>query len=202
VNNYIKYNSFQKSGFNTLLLEKSYSFKDSLTIIKGFSQLILENYKRAINEEVSALIENILQQSLKMEKIIKEVENGGSKLKDDLDVLIVEDNKYAIKLIMNYFLDKGYNCKGILNGYEGLETFKKTKPKLVLLDVILPDINGFEICKEIRKYNLKVPIYYITAVPSKQVEAKLDVTGANGFITKPFDLDDFRIFTNILEKKK
>lgn len=183
-------------------MDISHELKEPLTIIKGFSQLLLENYLSQSNDEVTTLISNILEQSIHIENKIKQLVEGDGEKKQDLDVLVVEDNRYAIKLIMDYFLKKGYSCKGVVSGQQCFEVMKYTTPKLILLDVVLPDINGFEICKQIREEHSDIPIYYITAVPSSRVKENLDITQANGYIAKPFDLSEFKVFVEILESNR
>jgi len=87
---------------------------------------------------------------------------------------------------------------------KGLELLKKSKPKIILLDIILPDINGYEICKKIKfdrefeKFK-DIPIYYITAVEESKVKERIDDTGANGFFLKPFVLSEFELLFDYLK---
>ena len=88
----------------------------------------------------------------------------------------------------------------VLNGEKGLKELEKYSPKLILLDIILPDINGFEICKKI-KSNEKIkniPVYYITAMTESKVITKIEETGANGYFLKPFKLEEFEVLTKYL----
>jgi len=80
---------------------------------------------------------------------------------------------------------------------------KRYKPKLVLLDIILPDINGYEILKKMKADDkLKgIPVYFLTAIPSIEVEKKAQELGAAGSILKPFNLTDFDIISKYLKKK-
>ncbi len=175
----------------------SHALKEPLTSIKGFSQLLIENYKDELNEEVLTTVKNIFDQSLLLEtKIITILDNiKGDELILQYDILLIEDDLSTIRLLTSYFESKGYKCKGAVSGTKGLEELKGGIPKLILLDVILPDISGYEICKMIKdhkKYK-QVPIYLLTAIPGSEVEKKMQETKADGFILKPFDFADFEI---------
>ena len=116
------------------------------------------------------------------------------------DVLIIDDDDSTINLLKDYFDTKGYTTKELSKGKEALFLLKKNIPKLILLDVILPDTDGYEICKEIRsETRLKdIPIFYITAVPEGEVREKIEETGANGYFIKPFDLKNFILLKKYL----
>ena len=164
----------------------SHALKEPLTTIKGFSQLLLENYKDELNEDVLGTVKNIFDQSLLLEsKIISILDN--IKLDDTVsqyDILLIEDDLATIRLLTSYFESKGYNCKGVVSGTKGLEMLRGGIPKLILLDIILPDISGYEICKMIKdhkKYK-DLPIYLLTAIPGSEVERKMGETKADGYI--------------------
>ncbi|KAJ50606.1 DNA-binding response OmpR family regulator [Clostridium tetanomorphum] len=102
-------------------------------------------------------------------------------------ILIIED-EIAISDFMSYSLSKeGYIVKCYDNGEEGIKALEDFKPNLIILDLMLPDINGFDICKKVTN-TFNIPIIIITA--------KCDITdkilgmelGADDYITKPFDM--------------
>lgn len=106
---------------------------------------------------------------------------------------MIEDDLSTIELVTNYFDAKGYTCKGVITGLKGIEELNYNIPKLILLDILLPDVSGFEICKRIKSHEkLKnIPVIYLTAVPDHKVKEKIQETRAEGYILKPFDLSDF-----------
>ncbi|MFX1393289.1 MAG: response regulator [Promethearchaeota archaeon] len=180
----------------------SHALKEPLTSIKGYSQLLLENYKDNLNENILSTIKNIFEQSKDLEnKIVKLLDNikeeGGK-----CDIFIIEDDPATIRLITNYFGAKGYICRGEGSGDKGIKEVKKCHPKIILLDIILPDISGYEICKQIKNdSNFKdTPVYFLTAISGTEVQKHLKETGADGFILKPFDLSDFEEIIDILNK--
>lgn len=175
----------------------SHALKEPLTTIKGFSQLLLENYADELNEEVLVTIKNIFDQSLLLEnKIINILDNiATEEPHPQYDILLIEDDLATIRLLTSYFESKGYNCKGVVSGTKGIEEIRSGLPKLILLDIILPDISGYEICKMIKEHEKykKIPVYLLTAIPGSEVEKKMGETQADGYILKPFDFSDFEV---------
>lgn len=205
VNYYIKERS--KFGGNIFTnLETSgeskmtHILKERLTTIKGFSQLLLEKYSDSLNDEIKSIINNVLKEIKQLEnKFIVKLEE--KELKPTLyDVLLIEDDLSTVDLLQNYFESKGYSIKGVLTGVKGIEELRMNKPKLILLDIILPDISGFEICKNVKSHELlmNIPIFYLTAVPGPKVEEKMKETKADGYILKPFDLPDLEFLFEYL----
>ena len=133
----------------------SHALKEPLTTIKGFSQLLLENYKEELESEVLSTIKNIFDQLVEYQRKVSN--------EHQYDILLIEDDLATIRLLTSYFESKGYKCKGVVSGTKGLEEVRGGLPKLILLDIILPDISGYEICKMIKdhkKYK-EVPIFVI-----------------------------------------
>ena len=180
----------------------SHALKEPLTSIKGFSQLLLENYGDDLNEEVLLTIKNIFDQSLLLEnKIINVLDNIVSEEPHpQYDILLIEDDLATIRLLTSYFESKGYICKGVVSGTKGLEELRGGIPRLILLDIILPDISGYEICRMIKndKRYQDLPIYLLTAIPGSEVEKKMSDTKADGYILKPFDFSDFEVVFQFL----
>lgn len=180
----------------------SHTLKEPLTSIKGYSQLLLENYKERLNEQVLDTVKNIFEQSILLEKkIINILDN--IKVEPEYDVLLIEDDLPTIRLIKNIFESRGFKIKGIVSGSKGLEELGSASPKLILLDIILPDLNGYDICKTIKsdKEYKNIPVYYLTAIAGSEVEKHLIETKADGYILKPFNFSDFEVIFEILKSK-
>ena len=112
----------------------------------------------------------------------------------------IEDDLPTIRLIKSFFESRGVVCKGAISGRSGYEELHNSKPKLILLDIILPDVSGYDLCKRIKEEEeyKDIPLYFLTAIPESEVEKKLEETGADGYILKPFDFSDFEIvFKNL-----
>ncbi|MDT0163567.1 response regulator transcription factor [Bacillus sp. AG4(2022)] len=103
-------------------------------------------------------------------------------------ILLVDDEVRMLKLLELYLEPKGYSCLKVSGGYEAIQTLKKEKVDLVLLDVMMPELDGWTTCRKIRGFS-NVPIIMLTARSDKEdVINGLDV-GADDYITKPFDED-------------
>ncbi|GAG72051.1 unnamed protein product, partial [marine sediment metagenome] len=99
------------------------------------------------------------------------------------DILFVEGGGYpnTITLPMAYFGSKGYTCQGVCDGKKGFEELNNNIPKVILLDIILPEVSGYEICKQI-KSNPKwkdIPVFFFTSLPSSEVKRHMEETGAD-----------------------
>jgi DNA-binding response OmpR family regulator len=105
-------------------------------------------------------------------------------------VLIVEDDPAMLRGLKDNFEMKGYYVLTAVDGRQGLETALKEKPALILLDIMLPEINGFEVCSHIRERGLDMPIIMLTA---KDQEADIVLglnLGADDYVTKPFSIKE------------
>lgn len=109
-------------------------------------------------------------------------------------VLVVEDDD-NIALALEYIVTReGCEHDRVSNGGEAVRRIRETRPDLVLLDVMLPEVSGYEICRTVRHDPSLggVRILMMTARGSTQERAKGIENGADGFVLKPFDLKDLR----------
>lgn len=101
-------------------------------------------------------------------------------------ILVVDDEPNIIELAKLYLEQEGYRVEGVGTGNEALSNLSTAKPALIILDLMLPDVSGFEVCREIRKKH-DVPILMLTARREdidKIVGLEL---GADDYLTKPFN---------------
>lgn len=171
----------------------AHQIKEDLSVIMGVSEMLIKDYKDVLDFEILLKIKEILDRSNSIENLMKIIQSTDKTEKEDYDILIIEDHGSTRSLISSYFKKRGYSCKTAPLGSTALELLQISTPKLILLDILLPDISGYDICKRLKaNENLKnIPIYYITAVPEVEVEKKLDETGAEGYFSKPFNWDEF-----------
>lgn len=100
-------------------------------------------------------------------------------------ILIVDDEKNIVELIKFHLKKESYRIVEAYKGRDAIELFRKEKPDLIILDLMLPDMGGFEVCKSIRKES-KVPIIMLTA-KGEEVDKILGFElGADDYLTKPF----------------
>ena len=103
-------------------------------------------------------------------------------------ILIVEDDATMLRGLKDNFEFEGYRVKTATDGEQGLDAVLKIKPDLLILDLMLPKINGYEICQRIRKEKLDLPIIMLTAKGQESdIVLGLNV-GADDYVTKPFSI--------------
>ena len=105
-------------------------------------------------------------------------------------ILIIEDDPVMLRGLKDNFEFKGYGVLTAADGEEGLNAALNKKPDLILLDIMLPKINGYEICRLIRKENLTMPIIMLTA-KGEESDIILGLNlGADDYVTKPFSIKE------------
>ena len=102
-------------------------------------------------------------------------------------ILIIEDEASIQKIIKAFLEDAGYTVVLADDGLEGIEKFHKCNPDLVLLDLMLPKIDGFAVCEILRKES-RVPIIMLTALDDDDSQMKGFDALADDYITKPFTM--------------
>lgn len=105
-------------------------------------------------------------------------------------ILIVEDDPTMLRGLKDNFEFAGYKVSTASTGEKGLDAALKLKPDLILLDLMLPGMNGYEICRAIREAELDMPILMLTA-KSQEPDIVLGLNlGANDYVTKPFSIKE------------
>jgi DNA-binding response OmpR family regulator len=105
-------------------------------------------------------------------------------------VLIVEDDPAMLRGLKDNFEMKGYYVLTAVDGRQGLEAALKEKPDLILLDIMLPEINGYEVCSHVREHGLEMPIIMLTA-KDQESDIVLGLNlGADDYVTKPFSIKE------------
>jgi len=104
------------------------------------------------------------------------------------DILIVEDNNELGTLLLDFLLSEGYTVHLAKTGEEALNFYKQEEVKLVVLDIMLPSIDGFEVCRQIREEG-NTPIIIVSAKVTKEDKMNGIILGADDYIEKPYDID-------------
>jgi DNA-binding response OmpR family regulator len=105
-------------------------------------------------------------------------------------ILVVEDAKDLATVLRDRFRREGYSVETVGDGESALSAAEKTSHDLILLDVMLPGISGFEVCRELRQRNQATPILMLTA-RSETVDKIVGLhLGADDYVTKPFDMGE------------
>lgn len=102
-------------------------------------------------------------------------------------VLIVDDAAFMRKLLKNILFSGGFDIVGEAeNGKQAVELYKKLRPDIVTMDIIMPEMNGIEALKEIKKIDPNAKVVMCTAVGQEQMVKTAIKFGAKGYIVKPF----------------
>ena len=102
-------------------------------------------------------------------------------------ILVVEDDKNAAKLMNIVLTNAGYKVMLAANGKEALETLDNDYIDLILLDIMMPEINGYELTQAIRSNGINLPILMVTAKQLPEDKYKGFIVGADDYLTKPVD---------------
>ena len=112
-----------------------------------------------------------------------------------IKLLIVEDDVDTSEMLDTFFQSEGYDTRVVAWGEEAVQTCRQDPPAAVILDVRLPDIDGFEVCRRLRDFFLTahIPIIFLTE-KSRQVDkiTGLEIGGID-YITKPFDVKELKL---------
>lgn len=104
---------------------------------------------------------------------------------DKTRILVVDDEPSIIKYLRANLEASGYQVLAAMDGAEGLRTFERELPDLLLLDIRMPVMDGFEVCRRIREWS-QIPIIMLTALGNVEDKVKAFDLGADDYITKPF----------------
>lgn len=110
-------------------------------------------------------------------------------------LLVVEDDADISRLLRYYFSGLGYQVDAAADGQAALEIARQVMPHLIILDIILPDIDGYEVCKTLRQHTRTshIPVLFLTQKDERSDRLQGLELGADDYITKPFDIEELRL---------
>ncbi|HEY5122960.1 MAG TPA: response regulator transcription factor [Ignavibacteria bacterium] len=120
---------------------------------------------------------------------------------DDINILIVEDEQRLAEILKRQLKESGYNVEIAFDGYIGKQLVEKNRYNLIILDINLPLINGYDLCKEIRKTNSKIPIIMLTALGTPDNKVTGFDVGADDYVLKPFDFRELLSRINVFLRR-
>jgi two-component system response regulator PilR (NtrC family) len=112
---------------------------------------------------------------------------------DTKRILIVDDDELIRKFLLDFFVDLNYEVVAAENGEDALRKFVPQSFDLVISDLVMPDMNGIELLKELIAKDDKVLFFLITGYPTLETAVEAIKNGAYDYIVKPFNLEDLRI---------
>ena len=104
-------------------------------------------------------------------------------------ILVVDDDQVIRDLIISFLTFSGYEAQGAQNGQEGLDLILQNRPDLVITDIHMPLMNGFQLLKAVKKIGPEIPVIFITGYAHLRRFFSDQNARADGFLEKPFNLD-------------
>ncbi len=164
-----------------------------------------------IDDKIAGLIEkNENISNLEISRILgiseKEVERRIRGFSDVRQKIMIVDDEMDTLLPLKRSLEaEGYVVVEAVNGYEAIEKSKEELPELIVLDLLLPGIDGFEVCTQLKKDALteKIPVIMLTAKDEVRDKVEGMELGADDYVTKPFNLNELKArIRNILKRSR
>ena len=118
-----------------------------------------------------------------------------------IDILYVEDEASLAMIVSDSLEAEGFTVRHRENGREALAAFEQHKPDIVILDVMMPLMDGFTVAEEIRKVDTFTPILFLTALTQTEDVVKGFHTGANDYVRKPFKIEELVVRIQALTKR-
>jgi len=120
---------------------------------------------------------------------------------ENINILIVEDEQRLADILKKQLEESGFNADIANDGYVGKQLVERNEYNLIILDISLPLLNGYDLCREIRKRDDKIPIIMLTAFSTSENKlAGFDV-GADDYIVKPFDFRELLARINVFLRR-
>lgn len=118
-----------------------------------------------------------------------------------INLLIVEDDKSLRRLMEVFLIKNGFEVFLAENGDKAIEIFDKAHIDLVLCDIMMPKVNGYDLVKELRRFNYDLPIIMVTAKESFEDKKNGFLVGVDDYMVKPIDLDELLLRINALLRR-
>ncbi|MEG4169771.1 MULTISPECIES: adenylate/guanylate cyclase domain-containing protein [unclassified Microcoleus] len=107
------------------------------------------------------------------------------------DILVVDDTPDNLRLLIRILHKTGYKVRPVTNGFAALDAIQSSAPDLILLDIMMPDIDGYELCKKLKASQFReIPIIFLSALEEGINKAKAFEVGGADYITKPFQVKE------------
>ena len=118
-----------------------------------------------------------------------------------MKILLIEDEPQVVEFLKKGLTEKGYEIEVAYDGNMGERLASKENIGLIILDVILPNINGYELCKKIREKGIQVPVLMLTALGTTDDKITGFDSGADDYLVKPFEFDELLARIKALTKR-
>jgi two-component system copper resistance phosphate regulon response regulator CusR len=119
----------------------------------------------------------------------------------NINILIVEDEQRLAEILKRQFEDSGFHVEIAYDGYIGKQLVEKNNYNLIILDINLPLLNGYDLCREIRKTNSEVPVIMLTALGTLDNKVAGFDVGADDYVLKPYEFRELLARVNVFLKR-
>lgn len=111
------------------------------------------------------------------------------------EILLVDDNPENLRVLSKTLENEGYVVRAVNNGKQALASVEASEPHLLLLDVHMPEMDGFEVCRILKKESQyeKLPVIFLSALDDSFNKVKGFEAGGIDFMTKPFDIEEVKV---------
>jgi len=116
-------------------------------------------------------------------------------------ILVVDDEPAITDLLGTALRYMGFEVTTATTGFEALQTAASNSPDLIILDVMLPDLDGFEVCRRLREYRDFVPVIFLSARDAEDDRVTGFVRGGDDYVTKPFSLEELTLRVRALLRR-
>lgn len=120
---------------------------------------------------------------------------------DQKNILIIDDNPNNLRLLSQLLVERGYKVRAVLSGERALAAVQSTLPDLILLDIMMPEMSGYELCRRLKAapQTQDIPIIFISALAETEDKVKAFSVGGVDYVSKPFQVDEVlaRVETHI-----
>ncbi|MCC3466034.1 MAG: response regulator, partial [Microcoleus sp. PH2017_06_SFM_O_A] len=108
------------------------------------------------------------------------------------NILVVDDTPQNLRLLAEILSNQGYQVRPVPNGKLALSAAQKMPPDIVLLDIMMPDMDGYEVCQRLKDSEVTkdIPVIFISAINDVMDKVKAFAVGGVDFITKPFQVEE------------
>jgi DNA-binding response OmpR family regulator len=120
---------------------------------------------------------------------------------NDINILILEDEQRLAEILKKQLEESCFNVEIAFDGYIGKQLLERNRYQLIILDINLPLINGYDLCKEIRKTNSNIPIIMLTALGTTDNRVAGFDAGADDYVLKPFDFRELLARINVFLRR-
>ncbi|MFM6980140.1 MAG: response regulator transcription factor [Micrococcales bacterium] len=122
-------------------------------------------------------------------------------MEQPIKVLIVDDEPNIRDLLSASLRFAGFSTHAVSNGHDAVQAAEKGEPDIILLDVMLPDMNGFSVTKKIRSMGIQAPVLFLTARDETEDKITGLTVGGDDYVTKPFSLDEIVARINAIMRR-